>query len=359
MQRPGQDAAAMSQIEEYLKKNNIKNAVEKVVNAAVKSKALEPYSVMGRMLIEMAPAHILNVMGRQIFDSRGNPTVEVVVETYRGRFTASVPSGASTGVYEAVELRDGGQDFMGKGVSRAVSNINELIAPALKGKDPCNQAEMDRFMVRELDGSVNDWGYSKQKLGANAILAVSIAMCKAGAAQKDMPLYKYIASLAGVDETVMPVPAFNVINGGSHAGNKLAIQEFMILPTGAKSFSEALKMGTETYHNLKKIIKAKYGMESTSVGDEGGFAPILHESARGQSTEALDLLVEAIEAAGYTDRIEIGIDAAASEFYNGDDETCDPTTPLYIRSASRCSSGFCRATSDPAYASVLHWVYIV
>jgi enolase len=208
-------------------------------------------------------------------------------------------------------------------VSRAVGNINELIAPALKGKDPTAQVELDRFMVRELDGSENDWGYSKEKLGANAVLAVSIALCKAGAAQKDMPLYKYIAELAGVEETVLPVPAFNVINGGSHAGNKLAIQEFMILPTGAKTFSEAVRMGSEVYHTLKKIIAAKYGMESTSVGDEGGFAPILHESAEGQSTEALDLLVEAIESAGYTGLIEIGIDAAASEFYSGDDETYD------------------------------------
>jgi enolase len=313
----------MSQIEEYLKKHNIKHAVEQVVNAAVKQNAPEPYSVMSALLLRMAPAQILAVHARQIFDSRGLPTIEATVETFRGRFSASVPSGASTGAYEAVELRDGGSAYMGKGVSRAVSNVNELIGPALLGKDPTAQAALDRLMARELDGSENDWGYTKQKLGANAVLAVSIALCKAGAAQQSRAVYRYIADLAGVEETVLPVPAFNVINGGSHAANKLALQEFMIMPTGAGSLTEALKMGSETYQHLKQIVQAKYGMESTSVGDEGGFAPLLHGTATSQAAEVLDLLVEAIEAAGYTGKIDIAIDAAASEFYSEDDKTYD------------------------------------
>ena len=168
-------------------------------------------------------------------------------------------------------------------------------------------------MVKELDGSESDWGYTKGKLGANAILAVSIALCKAGAEQQDKPLYRYIADMAGVTEPTMPVPAFNIINGGEHAGNKLAMQEFMILPTGAGSFTEAIKMASETYHNLKKIIAAKYGKDSTSVGDEGGFAPNVLDAK-----EALDLVVEAIDAAGYEGKIEIGMDVAASEFHTED-----------------------------------------
>ena len=273
------------------------------MNAAVKQKALEPYSVMSKLLLQMAPAQILSVTGRQVFDSRGNPTVEATVETYRGKFTASVPSGASTGAFEAVELRDGGSDYMGKGVSKAVDNVNEVIGPALVGKDPTQQVRaaarhrlphplyaplrphsgsgsgykrlirlractvqstLDMMMVKELDGSESDWGYTKGKLGANAILAVSIALCKAGAEQQDKPLYRYIADMAGVTEPTMPVPAFNIINGGEHAGNKLAMQEFMILPTGAGSFTEAIKMASETYHNLKKIIAAKYGKVSAT-----------------------------------------------------------------------------------------------
>lgn len=307
----------MSQIEEYLRKHNIKHAVEQVVNAVVKQNASEPYSVMAALLLRMVPAQILAVHARQIFDSRGLPTIEATIETFRGRFAASVPSGASKGVYEAVELRDGGSAYAGMGVSRAVSNVNEIIAPALLGKDPTAQSALDTLMARELDGSENDWGYTKEKLGANAVLAVSIALCRAGAAQRSQAVYRYIADLAGVQETVLPVPAFNIINGGSHAANRLAIQEFMIMPTGATSFAEAVQIGSETYHQLKQIIKARYGLESTSVGDEGGFAPILHETATLQATEALDLLMQAIESAGYTGKVEVAIDAAASEFYSG------------------------------------------
>eukprot|EP00466_Bigelowiella_natans_P015821 jgi/Bigna1/92141/estExt_fgenesh1_pm.C_40028 len=260
-----------------------------------------------------AKASISGVVARQIFDSRGNPTVEVDVTTEDGVFTAAVPSGASTGVYEALELRDGGNDYMGKGVLTAVKNVNDIIAPALMGKDPTQQRELDDFMVRELDGSKNEWGWSKAKLGANAILGVSMAVARAGAAAKKVPLYRHIADLAGNTKLVLPVPAFNIINGGSHAGNALAMQEFMVLPVGAASFSDAMKMGSEVYHNLKTIIKKKYGQDAVNVGDEGGFAPAIQSNA-----EALNLINQAIEAAGYTGKIKIGMDIAASEFYTKD-----------------------------------------
>uniref|UniRef100_A0A453JGB8 phosphopyruvate hydratase n=1 Tax=Aegilops tauschii subsp. strangulata TaxID=200361 RepID=A0A453JGB8_AEGTS len=173
-------------------------------------------------------ATIQSVKARQIFDSRGNPTVEVDVCCSDGTFArAAVPSGASTGVYEALELRDGGSDYLGKGVSKAVDNVNSIIAPALIGKDPTAQTELDNFMVQQLDGTKNEWGWCKQKLGANAILAVSLAVCKAGASVKKIPLYQHIANLAGNKQLVLPVPAFNVINGGSHAGNKLAMQAML------------------------------------------------------------------------------------------------------------------------------------
>merc|ERR1719486_1083264 len=194
---------------------------------------------------------------------------------------------------------------MGKGVSKAVSNVNTIIGPALEGMDVANQKEIDDKMVKTLDGSKNEWGWSKSKLGANAILGVSMAVCKAGAACKGLPLYKHIAELAGnsTEKMYMPVPAFNVINGGSHAGNKLAMQEFMILPVGAASFTEAMKMGSEVYHNLKKVIKEKYGQDACNVGDEGGFAPNIQDNKEG-----LDLVVEAIEKAGYTGKVKLGMD---------------------------------------------------
>ncbi|CAA7060919.1 unnamed protein product [Microthlaspi erraticum] len=263
-------------------------------------------------------ATITVVKARQIFDSRGNPTVEVDIHTSTGvKVTAAVPSGASTGIYEALELRDGGSDYLGKGVSKAVGNVNDIIGPALIGKDPTQQTAIDNFMVHELDGTQNEWGWCKQKLGANAILAVSLAVCKAGAVVSGIPLYKHIANLAGNPKIVLPVPAFNVINGGSHAGNKLAMQEFMILPVGASSFKEAMKMGVEVYHNLKSVIKKKYGQDATNVGDEGGFAPNIQENKEG-----LELLKTAIEKAGYTGKVVIGMDVAASEFYS-EDKTYD------------------------------------
>ncbi|ORX35493.1 putative phosphopyruvate hydratase [Kockovaella imperatae] len=250
---------------------------------------------------------ITKIFARQIFDSRGNPTVEVDLHTAKGLFRAEVPSGASTGIYEAHELRDKGSDFMGKGVLKAVAAVNDTIAPKLiESQIPVtSQKEIDDFLIK-LDGTDN-----KTKLGANAILGVSMAVSQAGAAEKGQPLYAYLAALAGVSEPlVMPCPAFNVINGGEHAGNALAFQEFMLLPTGASSFAEAMKMGTETYHTLKKIITKKYGKDATNVGDEGGFAPNV-----AGAEDSLELLTEAIKDAGYTGKIQIGIDAAASEFY--------------------------------------------
>merc|ERR1719326_2006753 len=187
---------------------------------------------------------------REIFDSRGNPTVEVDVITTLGLFRAAVPSGASTGIYEALELRDGDKGrLLGKGVLKAVSNVNNIIAPKLIGLDVTKQVQIDKLMVEQLDGTQNEWGWSKSKLGANAILAVSMAVCRAGAAASRMPLYKYIARLSGkpTDTFVMPVPSLNVINGGSHAGNRLACQEFMILPVGAATYKEALIIGAEVY----------------------------------------------------------------------------------------------------------------
>nr|ARD05070.1 enolase [Spirometra erinaceieuropaei] len=250
---------------------------------------------------------ILRVTARQILDSRGNPTVEVDIVTHKGLFRASVPSGASTGIHEANEMRDGGRDYMGKAVMHAVNNVNKIIGPALlkKGLPVTEQADIDNFMTKELDGTPN-----KSRLGANAILGVSLAVLKAGAAEKNVPVYRHVANLAGILRVSLPVPAFNVINGGKHAGNKLPMQEFMILPTGAKSFSEALRMGTETYHHLRKIIQKKYGIDACNVGDEGGFAPNV-----GDVHEALDLLMDAITDAGYCGKIVIGMDVAASEMY--------------------------------------------
>ena len=252
---------------------------------------------------------VTRIHAREILDSRGNPTVEVDLTTSKGTFRAAVPSGASTGIYEALELRDKDpQRYQGKGVLKAVENVNTIIGPALIAKniDVTKQGEVDTIML-EMDGTEN-----KSKLGANAILGVSLAVCKAGAAHKGVPLYRHIADLAGHADVILPCPAFNVINGGSHAGNKLAMQEFMILPTGAGSFRQALQMGAEVYHTLKSVIKQKYGQDATNVGDEGGFAPNIQDNREG-----LELLREAIEKAGYTGRVQIGMDTAASEFHKG------------------------------------------
>jgi len=250
---------------------------------------------------------IQKIHARSIYDSRGNPTVEVELTTEFGTFRAAVPSGASTGIHEALELRDGDKKVHhGKGVLKAISNVNTIIAPAVvaKGFDPAQQKDLDAFLLA-LDGTPN-----KNHLGANAILGVSMAAAKAAAAAKKVPLYQHIADLAGNKGVVLPVPAFNVINGGDHAGNRLAMQEFMILPVGASSFSEAMRIGSEVYHHLKSVIKAKYGLDACNVGDEGGFAPNI-QTAR----EGLELLVSAIEKAGYTGKVKIGMDCASSEFF--------------------------------------------
>ncbi len=246
---------------------------------------------------------IIDIFAREILDSRGNPTIEVDVELECGAIgRAAVPSGASTGEHEACELRDGDKKrFLGKGVSKAVGNVNDIIAPELIDMDATEQVEIDSIMI-SLDGTPN-----KAKLGANAILGVSIASAKAAAIALEQPLYKYIG---GVNAKELPVPMMNVINGGSHADNNVDLQEFMIMPAGADSFKEAYRMAAETFHNLKTVLKKKG--YSTAVGDEGGFAPNLSSNE-----EAIKVIVEAIKLAGYTPgkEIYIALDPAASEFY--------------------------------------------
>ncbi|AEF96369.1 phosphopyruvate hydratase [Methanotorris igneus] len=245
---------------------------------------------------------IYDIHAREVLDSRGNPTVEVEVLTLgRGIGSAIVPSGASTGTHEALELRDKSKRFGGKGVLEAVDNVNSIIKPELIGYDSRMQREIDTIMI-ELDGTEN-----KSKLGANAILAVSMAVAKAAADTASLPLYKY---LGGCNSFVMPVPMMNVINGGKHAGNALDFQEFMIMPVGADSIAEAIRIGAETYQALKKVILEKYGKNAINVGDEGGFAPPI-EDAR----DALNLLAEAAKLAGYENDIVFALDCAASEFY--------------------------------------------
>ena len=245
---------------------------------------------------------IKTITARQIFDSRGNPTVEVDVHTENGSFgRAAVPSGASTGEHEAVELRDGGSDYMGKGVSIAVENVNSVISQALIGKSVLNQEEIDNIML-DLDGTEN-----KSILGANAILGVSLAVSKAAASFNRIPLYKY---LGGNDASILPVPMMNIINGGSHSDAPIAFQEIMIMPVEDKSFSHAVKMGSEIFHHLKKILSER--KLSTAVGDEGGFAPKLDGTE-----DALETIIKSITSAGYRagDDVMIALDCASSEFY--------------------------------------------
>jgi len=242
---------------------------------------------------------ITEVHARQVLDSRGNPTVEVEIVA-GGRGTAIVPSGASTGVHEAVELRDGGDTWNGKGVATAVANVNGEIANAVRGLDVMDQELLDRLLI-ELDGSPN-----KGRLGANAILGVSLAAAKAAAAESHVSLFR---RLGGEDATILPVPMLNVINGGVHADNSIDLQEFMVVPAGAESFSEGLRIGVEVYHALKKLLSER-GL-STLVGDEGGFAPNLESSE-----DAIDLILEAAERAGHRDRVAIALDPATSEVFS-------------------------------------------
>lgn len=246
---------------------------------------------------------IQKIKAREILDSRGEPTVEVDLETGGDRFRASAPSGASTGKYEALELRDEEQRYQGKGVQQAVENVNDVIAPELEGKQV--GSDLDQVLL-ELDGTDN-----KSKLGANAILPVSIAACKAGAAAEEIPVWKYIQQQFEIKEARMPQPSFNIINGGVHAGNELSVQEFMILPLG-ESFKKQLRKGAEIYHELEEVLKNKFGPSATNVGDEGGFAPPLRKT-----TTALDLIEQAIEKQDY--EVELALDCAASEFHQKQD----------------------------------------
>ncbi len=253
-------------------------------------------------------SEIVDIIGRQILDSRGNPTIEVEVETESGLIgRAAVPSGASTGKYEAVELRDGNKDYyMGKSVVKAIEHVNTDLLNELLGMSVFDQRGIDKIMI-ELDGTHN-----KAKLGANAILGVSLAVAHAAAAEAELPLYRYIG---GVNAHTLPVPMMNIINGGSHADNSIDFQEFMIVPIGADTFSEGLRMGVEIFHTLKSVLKSKN--YSTNVGDEGGFAPNI-----GSNKEAIEIVIQSIEKAGYKpgDQVMIAMDAAASEFYDAKKE---------------------------------------
>lgn len=260
---------------------------------------------------------VKDLKAREILDSRGNPTVEVELWLEDGRSViAAVPSGASTGAFEAVELRDGDKDrYMGKGVKRAVSFVNDEVSKIVIGRDVCHQAALDRAMI-ELDGTEN-----KGRLGANAILGVSIAIAKAGALVSGLPLYQY---LGGVNAKILPVPMMNIMNGGAHADNNVDIQEFMVMPVSASTFAEALRQGAEIYHNLKKVLKDK-GL-ATGVGDEGGFAPNLPTNE-----DALKAIIEAIERSGYTsgEQIKLALDVAANELYD------EATQRYHLRSENR------------------------
>lgn len=246
---------------------------------------------------------IKQIRAREILDSRGNPTIEVDVTTRKTCQSAAVPSGASTGVHEALELRDGTKRYHGKGVQKAVKNVETKIYPLLKGIDPSEQDKIDNLMIKK-DGTDN-----KSRLGANAILGASLACARAAAAEKKKPLYLYLNELLPLKQPSLPRAFFNIINGGMHAGNQLAFQEFMISPR-EKSFKESLRIASEIYHALKEIIKSKYGKYAANVGDEGGFAPPIKKAE-----EALELLKAAVKKAGYQGKVDLAIDAAASEFY--------------------------------------------
>ncbi len=249
---------------------------------------------------------ITKIKAREVLDSRGNPTVEVDIVTENGIFRAMTPSGASAGQHEALELRDNDKSrYFGKGTLKAVENVNKIIAPKIVGLDCRHQETIDKIMIK-LDGTEN-----KDKFGANAILPVSMAVTKAGAAAKNIPLYLYIGELFGVIPHKLPVPMCNVINGGKHAGQENSIQEHMLMPTGAKSFTEGIRMISESYHHLAKLLKQKFGAGGTLIGDEGGFAPTQITDVNGR----LDLMLKAVDNAGYDGLIKIAMDPASSEFF--------------------------------------------
>ena len=261
---------------------------------------------------------IIDIKAREVLDSRGNPTIETEIITGEGYGSAIVPSGASTGKHEALELRDKNERYSGKGVLNAVRNVNENITPLLIGMDIRKQKEIDRVMIEE-DGTEN-----KSNFGANAILSVSLAAARCAADTLNTPLYQYIG---GLNTYVLPVPMMNVINGGEHAGNELDFQEFMIMPVGAKSFSEAVRICAETYHLMKKIIEKKYGKGSTNVGDEGGYAPPMKEIS-----EPLEVIMTALEELSYKDVVKIALDTASSSFY-------DEKSKAYNAMGKKMSSG--------------------
>ncbi len=251
---------------------------------------------------------IKKVYGREIIDSRGNPTIEAEVFTEKSFGRASVPSGASTGTHEAIEIRDGNKRFKGKGVLNSCRNINEIIGPSIIGMDVRNQKEIDELMIR-IDGTIN-----KSKLGANSILAVSLAVAKAAANTMELPLFKYLNK----DANILPVPLMNIINGGKHAGSNLAIQEFMIVPAKFNSFKEALRAGCEIYMELRNYLKNKYGVFAINVGDEGGFVPPISNTI-----EALEAIENSIKELGYSNEVFLALDAAATNFYNGKEYVID------------------------------------
>ncbi|XP_074290206.1 cytosolic enolase 3 [Silene latifolia] len=304
-------------VQEYLDKYLLARKIEDAVNAAVRAKTTDPVLFIANHMRKSVKSVITKVKARQILDSRGIPTVEVELTTNKDTFRASAPSGPSSKLFEAIELRDGDKGmYLGNSVTKAVRNINEKISEALIGLDPTLQSQIDEVMI-DLDKTEK-----KGELGANAMLAVSMAACKAGAAEKEVPLYKHIADLSGGSNSIIPVPSFTVISGGNLAGNNLAIQEIMILPVGAKTFEEAVQMGSETYHHLKAVITEKYGVHGCNVGEDGGLAP-----NTSSVQEALDLVMEAIGRTGHNEKIKIAIGVAASEFCIGTKYDLDFKTP--------------------------------
>lgn len=281
--------------------------IEDAVNAAVRAKTTDPVLFISNHMAKVVPSAIIKIKARQILDCRGIPTVEVDLYTNKGMYRASAPSGTSTGMYGAIEIRDGDKrKFLGKYVSKAVKIINEKISEALIGMDPSLQSQIDQAMM-DLDKTQN-----KAEIGANAMLAVSIAACRAGAAEKEVPLYKHIADLSGKGNPVLPVPAITVISGGNHAGNTLAVKEIMIMPVGANNFEEAIQMGSEIFFHLKSVIFERCGSSGCNVGEDGGFAPNVSSIS-----EALNFVKESIHRAGYNERIKLALGIGATEFCTG------------------------------------------
>jgi len=322
----GGPTEAQKNIVDYLKKHSIEPNLNDVVSKCAKVRKDDPWGFMIEEFRKLQTICVTDVTARQIFDGSGNPTIEAEIVTTRGTYRATVPCGDTTrGKYEASYLRDGGNDYQGLGVSQAISNIIDAIKPELvdmelKGYD--DQKKVDKILIEQLAGEKGEdkteLGWKKTKLGANAVLAVSMAFCRASAANQNMSLFRYIAQIAGNAELMMPVPCFTVLAGGNSAGNKLPSQEIMILPTGAKTFREAMKMGTEVYHQLKLEIKKKYRRNTVSVGPAGGLVaniPTIQVAVELIQTTLVEIHKIHPE---YEDKIKIAIDADASAFYNSE-----------------------------------------